>query len=208
MSKITAIETQKKRGNRKSIFVDGEFVVGANEDVIAELRLGVGQDFDPDRLAEIVSAETKRKACDSALRLLSYRARTVSEIKKRLTGNDFPEEIVEEVVEQLTRAGLLDDEKFSKDWVTARSAAKPMGKNRLAWELRSKGVDKSLIKNTLEEIDEEAEYEMASSLVAKKLEKAEFKDAAAKNRLISFLKRRGFGWEVISKVLDELLQEN
>lgn len=208
MSVITAIETQKRRGDRKSIFVDGEFVVGAHEEVIIALGLGIGQTFDPERLAEIVRAETARKARESALRLLAYRSRTVSEIKKRLLGNDYPEDIVEEVIEHLTRAGLLDDEKFSRDWVKARSAAKPMGKTRLAWELRGKGVEPQQVEEALENLDEDAEYQMASSLVAKKTGKADLSDPSLKNRLTSFLMRRGFGWDVISRVLDEMCPED
>ena len=204
MSTITAIETQKRRGDRKSIFVDGEFVVGAHEEVIIKLGLGVGQAFDPERLAQIVGAETTRKARESALGLLAYRSRSVSEIRKRLLGDDYPDEVVEEIVEQLSRVGLLDDEKFSRDWVKARSAAKPMGKTRLAWELRSKGVDPQNVEEALENLDEDTEYEMVSSLIKKKLEKADLTDPSLKNRLVSFLKRRGFGWEVISSVLDEL----
>jgi regulatory protein len=204
MGVITAIEVQKKRGSRRSIFVDGEFVAGVHEEIVLALGLAVGQVFDRERLVELLRAETKRKARESAIRLINYRDRSVSEIRRRLIGDDFPEEIVEEVTDQLSRTGLLNDEKFSRDWIKARSASKPMGKARLAWELRSKGVDASTVDQALEELDDETEYDLALSAAARKLRKMDCADPLTKNRLSSFLRRRGFDWDTISRVIDEL----
>ena len=206
MGLITAIETQKRRGYRKSIYVDGEFAAGAHEEVVAALSLGVGQVLDKDRLVELVRAETVRKARESALRLISYRDRSVAEIRKRLVGDEFPDEVIDEVIDQLSRVGLLNDQKFSRDWVKSRSvlSSKPMGKVRLAWELKSKGVETPLVEEALGDIDEDAEYKMALSTAARKAEKMDSGDPAFRNKLISFLRRRGFNWEIISKALDEL----
>jgi regulatory protein len=201
---ITAIEAQKKRGNRRSIFVDGEFAAGAHEDVVLALGLSVGQTFDRDRLIELLKAETARKARESALRLLSYRDRSRAEIRRRLIGSDFPEDIVEEVVDQLSRTGLLDDRKFSRDWVNSRTVSRPMGRTRLAWELRSKGVDAPVVEEALEGLDEDSEYELAYSVAARKAEKMDREDPSFRNKLTSFLRRRGFGWDVIGKVFDAL----
>lgn len=204
MGVITAIEAQKKREDRRSIFVDGEFVAGAHEEVVVALGLRVGQVFDAERLAAIIHEENTRKARESALRLLGYRDRTESEIRKRLVGNDFPEDIVDVVVDQLSRAGLLDDGKFSRDWVKSRTLSKPMGRTRLAWELRAKGVDEPKVEAALEALDENAEYEMALSLARRKTEKADVSDPSVRNRIASFLRRRGFGWDAISRALDEV----
>ena len=207
MGVITAIEVQKKRGDRISIFVDGKFAVGAHEEAIAALNLRVGQTFDSERLAEVVNKETLRKARESALRLISYRDRTESEIRKRLVGNDFPEEIVDNVIDQLFRMGFLDDEKFSRDWVKMRTLSRPMGRTRLAWELKAKGVEQLKVEEALEHVDENAEYEMALSLVRKKAEKSDTSDPSFRNKTVSFLQRRGFVWDVITKALDEVCSQ-
>ena len=184
--------------------MDGEFAVGAHEDVIARLGLAVGQTFDADRLAELVEAETVRKARERALRLINYRDRTSCEIRRRLIGSDFPEKAVEEVVDQLSRAGLLDDRKFSRDWVKSRTASKPMGKLRLTHELRSRGVEPKLVEEALESLDNETERQLAHSLASRKLDKMDAGDPSTKTRLVSFLRRRGFGWETASEVVDSL----
>ena len=208
MGTITAIEPQKRRGNRRSVFVDGEFVAGVHEDVAVALGLSVGQTFDRDRLVTLLKAETARKARESAIRLLSYRDRSVAEVRRRLIGDDFPEDIVDQVIDQLSRGGLLDDEKFSRDWVKARTIAKPMGRTRLAWELRAKGVDVPAVEEALESLDENAEYELALSLARKKAEKSDTGDRAFRTRTAAFLRRRGFGWNAIARALDELCPED
>ena len=207
MGTITAIECQKKRGNRRSVFVDGEFVAGVHEEVIVALNLAVGQRFDPITLAELVRTETLRKARESALRLIGYRDRSVSELRRRLIGKGYAEDITDEVIDRFCRAGLLDDGKFSRDWVEARMASKPMGKSRLAWELRSKGVSAATVEEALENVEEEAEESAALELARARLGKMDPEDPSLKSRLGSFLRRRGFGWEVINRVLNELVND-
>ena len=208
MSIITAIEAQKKRGDRRSIFVDGEFIAGAHEEVVLALNLSVGQVFDRERLIELLRAETARKARESALRLLSYRDRSMSEIRKRLIGSDYPEDIVDEVIDQLSQAGFLNDEKFSRDWVETRTASKPMGRTRLVSELRSKGVEPATVDSALERLDENTEYELAFSVASQKMNKMRCQDPSAKSRLGSFLRRRGFSWDTITRVLNAVCPED
>ncbi len=207
MGTITAIETQKRRGRRRSVFVDGEFVAGVHEDVVAALNLGVGQSFDRERLVELVRAETLRKARERALKLIGYRDRSESEVRKRLLGSDFPEDIVREVIDQLFRTGLLDDRKFSRDWVQSRTASKPMGRARLAHELRSRGVDAPIVEEALESLDPQTEYELAHSVAEARLAKMDRGDPSLRSRLSAFLRRRGFSWDVIDRAIRELTPE-
>lgn len=48
--RITAIEEQEKRRNRRSIFIDGKFALGVEADVVAALGLQTGQEIGEERL--------------------------------------------------------------------------------------------------------------------------------------------------------------
>ena len=204
MSEITAIETQARRGERKSIYVDGQFVVGAHQDVVVALNLKVGQRFDSEHLAEIIHKESARKAFERTLRFISYRDRAEAEVRKRLSGNDFSEDIVDEVIDRLYRMQLLDDAKFCRDWIKSRTASKPMGRKRLAWELRAKGVEPIVIEQALENIEESDESELALVLARNRADKSDVRDRSFRDKTASFLRRRGFSWEIIADVLDEI----
>lgn len=207
--RITAIEAQEKRQNRRSIFVDGKFVLGVDANVVADLGLQIGQEISEERLREIVYAEQLTKAKQKALNLLGYRARSRAEIAQSLRRGGFAEDIIEDVLAYLERLGLVNDEQFSQAWVKSRLIGKGMGKQRIKWELKQKGVPNDVAEDALSEIDEEIEYQIA--LDSAKRRWAKYKDAEVntkRRKLASFLRRQGFGWEVVSQVLGELSADN
>ena len=208
MDTITAIEPQKRRTNRRSVYVDGQFVAGVDEEIVLELGLRVGQQVDGNRLAEVLAAEETRRASQYALTLLDYRARTAKELERRMLQKGYSEEAVAKVLAQLQRVDLVNDERFASDWVASRIAHRPTGRSRILWELRRKGVASEIVDEALEQIDEDREFEMALELAEKKLGGARPKDPETKRRLAGLLQRRGFHWGVVSAVFDRLAPED
>jgi len=207
LSRVTAIEPQKGRAGRVSVFVDGAFAVGLREDVAAALGLRVGQAITEEELQAAAAAETRRRALDSALRLLGYRGRSRVEMRQRLLRKGYDEAIVDEAVQWLEEHGLLDDAQFSQAWVEARSQAQPMGRGRLAWELRAKGVERETVSEALEPRDDETELRLALQVGRQKIERARDKDPAiVRNQVAAALQRRGFSWSVTRRVLAQLLE--
>jgi len=207
VNKITAIETQSRRGNRRSIFIDGEFAFGVDEEVVAGLGLKVGQEVHDEDLNRVLRAELIRKAREDALMLLKYRQRSENEMAKRLVLKGNPPEVVEEVIAGLERVGLLNDAAFSRQWIRNRLAQKPMGRRGLTWELRQKGVPDDLIEEALRDVGGDDEFEAALELARRKL-KTDSDLMTEKRRLASLLRRRGFEWETVSTVLDQILGED
>jgi len=207
VNKITAIEQQSRRKNRRSIFVNGEFAFGVHEEVVAELGLRVGLEVREEDLGRTLRAESVRKAREDALMLLGYRQRSASEMAKRLAQKGNPPDIVEEVIAGLKRVGLMDDAVFSRQWVRNRLAQKPMGRRGLLWELRQKGVPDDLIEEALQEVGTDDESEVALDLARRKL-KPDSDPSAERNRLASLLRRRGFDWQTVSGVLNRLFESD
>jgi regulatory protein len=205
-SRVTAIEPQKGRAGRVSVFVDGEFAAGLHEDVASSLGLRVGQEISGEALQAAIAAETHRRALDSALRLLGYRARSRAEMRQRLLRKGYDDEIVDEAVRWLEEHRLLDDVQFSQAWVELRSHGQPMGRERLAWELRSKGVDRETVAEALEPRDDDTELSLALQVGRQKLDRTLDRDpAVVRNRVAAALQRRGFSWSVTRRVLAQLL---
>ena len=208
MDTITAIETQKRRGNRQSIFVNGRFVAGVDEEVVLALGLRVGQQVSEERLARMLRAETVQRARQAALNLLSYRSRSANEVRRRLLLKGYAEDVVDEALLALSQVDLINDERFSRDWVAGRLEQKPMGKVRIAWELRQKGVAQDLVEQAVETVDSETEYELALGLVQRKIRHSgSGVSYDERRRLAQFLRRRGFSWDVTNRVLSELVSE-
>lgn len=147
-----------------------------------------------------------------AFRFLGYSARSRAEIQKRLERDEFPDEIITQVIGELEAAGYLNDTKFAQDWVEDRADRKRYGRTRLAAELSRKGVDRESIHEALAGIDEEAEFSRALRAAEAKwspetLQTLDFMTLQAeKKRIANFLQRRGFPWQTITKVLAALME--
>jgi len=143
-------------------------------------------------------------ARDVALRYLDYAPRTGAEVRRRLARDDFSEEVIGAVIADLERAGLLDDARFSRDWVESRQRRKGFGRVRLADELRRKGVDREQIDEAVDTMNEEAEFAAALALARQRLSPAQRHDTGARRRLAAYLQRRGYNWEIIEKVFAQV----
>jgi regulatory protein len=88
---------------------------------------------------------------EAAARFLEARSRSISEVRRRLTGAGYRPELVEGAIERLTELGMLNDEAFARSWVESRDRARPRGERAIREELRLKGVDRAVIEAVLEE---------------------------------------------------------
>lgn len=134
-------------------------------------------------------------------KLFKYRPRSRHEVLTRLRRKGFSQEIIESVLEQATRAGIIDDAKFAQLWIEDHLARRPRSRRALERELRAKGVSPEHIQQALArtELDEEA---LARQLVTERLSRLRLLDEQTRlRRMAGFLRRRGFSEEIIYRVL-------
>ncbi len=188
------------------MFVDGHFAIGVHVDVAVAEGLRVGRKVDVVALERLAHAEEWRRAKESALHLLGYRARSREELRQRLERKGYEAELVVEVLESLTRGGFLNDQEFSEAWVAGRTGSRAMGPVRLAAELRSKGVDKETIQEALAPLDDDAQLRLAVEVAQKRAGRLSSEEPReARKKLAAMLIRRGFGWQVAAKAVNAVL---
>ena len=96
---------------------------------------------------------------------------------------------------------------LSPDLTRRSPARQPRGRRRLKDELRQKGVDREVVEQALEEAELD-EYPAALELARKRLPSLRGDEPLAqRRRLAGFLQRRGYGWDVVGRVLDAALGE-
>lgn len=81
-----------------------------------------------------------------------------------------------------------------------------MGRRRMTWELRQKGVGKGLVEEAVEEVWEgRSELEVAKDVARRRLKAYRGLDAPTiRRRLKGYLERRGFPYGDIVEVVREL----
>jgi regulatory protein len=127
-------------------------------------------------------------------------------MRGRLKLKGYDQDVVEEVMTGLKSSGDIDDVKFAKLWVESRINFNPMGEIVLRQELKAKGVSDSIIDATLDEcLKTYDEHEVALKMAREQFARfAKLDKRKTMKRLYDFLARRGFKFEVIEKVIEEI----
>lgn len=209
VGKITKIEAQKNNQNRCSIFIDGKFLAGIDAELVYKCNLEKGKEISEELIEELLGEEEFLKAKNAAFKLLSYRQRSKQELKDRLRKKGFEGFIIEQVLRVLESLDYLDDREFSKLWIKDR-INKKYGPWRIRKQLQEKGVAKEIIKEELDkEYDFELQYKLATQVTKKKKGRYSGLDYRERRyKLSQVLKRKGFSFEVINLVLDDLLRKD
>jgi regulatory protein len=201
---ITKIEPQKRNPKRRSVFIDGKFAFGVDEEVVYHLGLKKGENLTEKRVAQIREGKSENEAKEAALRLLSFRRRTEKEIKDKLRQKGFDAKIIAHTVEKLKSYDLINDLEFATAWVKERLALKPRGKRLLRQELWKKGIQKDIIDKATEELCRDEEKAAVELLKKAGRRYKNSEPAIARRRMYSLLTRRGFSYETAKNALAHL----
>jgi len=205
---ITRIEAQKKNPRRRSVFIDGKFAFGLDEEVVSKLGLEKEEALTESRIEEILGQKSENEAKNVALKFLSFRRRTEKEIKDKLKKKGFDERTIKSTIEKLKEYDLINDFEFATAWVKERLADKPRGKKLLKHELWKKGVKKDVIDQVTEELCQD-EDKSASKLLEKiKKRYRNLEPEVARRRMLSLLLRRGFSYENAKNALTHLISSS
>ncbi len=201
--RITALTLQKRNHQRVNVFLDGEFAFGLSRITAAWLQ--IDQLISDEKIAELQATDDREVAYQQALKLLSYRQRSVAEVRRNLKEHRYSEEVVSEVLTRLQNNGLLDDRRFAESWVENRNVFRPRSKRALAVELRQHGIADEDIDPITQEIDDEELAYQAGLKHSRRMENLEWMEF--RQKLSSFLARRGFSYDVIKSVVERIWNE-
>jgi len=201
--RITALRAQKRDKEQVNVYLDGEYAFSLKAIVAARLR--VGRSLSDEEIDALMWEDSFQKAYDQALDFLSYRPRSRAEVLRYLRRKEVPPRVSEEVIRRLTAAGLVDDVSFARYWLENRESFNPRSPRVLRYELRQKGLDSETISQVLEGLDEERSAYRAAAKRAGRWAHLDWE--SFRRKAGSFLKRRGFSYQVIESVLNRLWEE-
>lgn len=202
MPVITSIKPQKSK-KRVNIYLDEKFGFGLDLENYMKLGLKVEQELSEKEIKIILKKAEFQKALDKILRYATLRPRSEREFRNWLKKHKVHDSLHHELFDRLNRLELLDDIKFAKWWIGQRLEFNPRGRRALASELKSKGVGSEIVNQLISEsVNQVDELRMAKGLEEKKKYKWEkLPKLEARKKMSEFLGRKGFGWEVIKKIL-------
>lgn len=143
------------------------------------------------------------KAKSTAAKLLSQKMYTCDEIYKRLIRKGFSEDISEKVVDEFSKAGILNDEEYAKLYIHDAVCINMKGMHRIKQELLLKGIASSIIEKAEHE-SETVQEDQLEAYVELKFSDRVFADWKDLEKAKAHLVRRGFGIYDINKCFDKL----
>jgi regulatory protein len=133
-----------------------------------------------------------------ALNYLARREYTRDELYRKLRPYADESDSLEDLLADFKARGWLSEQRFVEQVVHVRSGR--YGSRYIAHELREKGVAEELIEQALPEL-KDADLETARTVWEKKFGKLP-EDAKERVKQMRFLQSRGFGLDVIGKLLN------
>jgi regulatory protein len=150
---------------------------------------------------------SRQKTFDRAVNLLTYKPRSIEELRERLLEKAWTNhEIVDAVIEKLKEYNYLNDEQFATNLAASKIRSKNFGKRRLQQDLKRKKLDNETIEKALENAFEEyPEEDVIDRAVAKRLRiKGIPETPNEKRNFFGYLMRQGFDYDLIRKKMDEI----
>lgn len=213
--KITDISLQARDKNRVNVSVDGKYRFSLDVYQVGDLGLKTDKEYTDE---ELTALETESQFGKLYARTLEYclmrphsakevrdylyRKTRTTKLRSKKTGELYDKpgvstEVTQRVFDRLVEKGYIDDEKFTRYWVDNRSLTKGASKRKLTAELRSKGVEQSLIDKFLAESSRSDDDEIKKIITKKR---SRYPD---EQKLIQYLARQGFNYDDIKTALAE-----
>lgn len=199
MPQLTKLSPTKQ--GRMALFFDDEFAFSVDLETLAQFGLQKGMELSGDELDELIEKTQYKKARDRAFKLLGYKSYTRWLLKQRLLQEDYPQEVVLDVLDRLEELGLIDDLDYARRCSTDLLHLKKYSLSRVRQELRHRGVEEADIDEALAQVDSDP-LDQIRQVVEKKYRYG-LGEEKGRRRAVSGLQRLGYGYSQIRQVLSE-----
>lgn len=206
---VTKLTKQKKNKDYYNVFIDDIFAFSIHAELIILHGITKGKNLDIEEMEGIIEEDNKKRAFNQCLHYLSYRRRTGWELEEYLRKKNYNQEIITEAINKLNYYKMIDDRAYIKSFIADKRLGNPVGKNKLLFDLRKKGISEDLLDNIDQWFTEGDEYEQARELVVKYQKKYSKLPPRERIKKINQAgQRRGFSWEILRQVIGEVIKDN
>ncbi len=151
--------------------------------------------------------KARKRTFDRAVNLLTFKPRSIKELRERLLEKDWTNaSVVDDVIKTLETYGYLNDAQFAKNFAASKLRQKPVGKHVLRQKLFQKKLDKETIDDAIEKAFEATpEEEIINLSIEKRLRlkgRPETREEAKK--FYDFLLRQGFSYDLVRDKMREI----
>ena len=198
---------QERRGGAMVRFEGGEALWFGRAAWRERLPLSPGDEEELEELKAWLLPRQYAEALDGAVRLLSVRARSEGEIRRKLTERGYMDDTVDMVLYKLEKESLVDDEAFAREWAASRARSQ-VGRARILRELTQKGLSRACAQRAVAALDAQEGEDAAEALARKLLRRyaGEADERKAMGKMLAAMARRGYGFEEARRALEAAMR--
>ena len=176
-----------------------------DDEVAVHFGLKPGLELDDEKLAQVRSESEFARARKLGVAYVALGLKASGAVRVYLKRKKIGQQAIDRVIALLEERKYLNDREFGRKFLAGRMKRRPTGTQRLANELRQKGLEPSLVEELLEPWDDdEVQFEAAGRFLAKKLKSLNKIEAprARREKAWRTLAAQGFSKDVIDRTLD------
>ena len=198
--KILSIKRSTRYNDRIIVKLDDKSVFRVPEDAFVLNPLHVGQTVTLDEIEDYDVKMRLQEAKDAAFKLLSFRMRSIAEMRKRLKEKSFSQIEIDHVIDKLTKLNYLNDVEFGKAFVKEKIKNKKIGPKAIKSELFPHQLSPDFVDELIESVYKKYKINdlITFHLKRKKIKKNTQMNKSDLSRLNNYLLRKGFEWDNIN----------
>ena len=198
--KILSIKRSTRYNDRIIVKLDDKSVFRVPEDAFVLNPLHVGETVTLDEIEDYDVKMRLQEAKDSAFKLLSFRMRSIAEMRKRLKEKSFSQIEIDHVIDKLTKLNYLNDVEFGKAFVKEKIKNKKIGPKAIKSELFPHQLSPDFVDELIESVYKKYKINdlITFHLKRKKIKKNTQMNKSDLSRLNNYLLRKGFEWDNIN----------
>ena len=198
--KILSIKRSNRYNDRIIVKLDDKSVFRVPEDAFILNPFHVGETVTVDEIDDYDDKMRLQEAKDAAFKLLSFRMRSIAEMRKRLKEKSFSQIEVDQVIDKLTKLNYLNDVEFGKAFVKEKIKNKKIGPKAIKSELFPHQLSPDFVDELIESVYKKYKINdlITFHLKRKKIKKNTQMNKSDLSRLNNYLLRKGFEWDNIN----------
>ena len=198
--KILSIKRSTRYNDRIIVKLEDKSVFRVPEDAFVLNPFHVGETVTLDEIEDYDVKMRLQEAKDAAFKLLSFRMRSIAEMRKRLKEKSFSQIEIDHVIDKLTKLNYLNDVEFGKAFVKEKIKNKKIGPKAIKSELFPHQLSPDFVDELIESVYKKYKINdlITFHLKRKKIKKNTQMNKSDLSRLNNYLLRKGFEWDNIN----------
>ena len=196
---------KKLRNGQYSLFLDNDSVINIHEDLILKYDLLLTKEVN-DKLKKRLLEENKKYSCyNDGLNYLNTKMRSIKEMTDYLKNKDYSIDIINDAINRLKKENYLNDEIYSKYFITDKINLSNDGPYKIIIELEKRGLDREYINKNIELFTIDKQEEKIEKLINKQIKSNHNKSSSIlKRKILEYLINLGYDKSIIVNKLNSI----